>query len=100
MSNSEKNLSEASKTQWGAHVAFPLAGPLAELVEQLSSGHRPSVLAADGPAVYYGEDPDTGEEYAFVEATLPAGVYAEIDSETYGTLWGFRVYLDSVENPS
>lgn len=42
--------------------------------------------------IYYAADED-GEDYAVVGYNLPDGIYAEIDSGTYGTLQGFRVYL-------
>jgi len=44
--------------------------------------------------VGYGED-DAGE-YAVVGMTLPGGVYAELEGDTYGELQGFRIYKDDL----
>lgn len=44
--------------------------------------------------VEYLRDEDADADYALVRLGLPAGVYAEIDSETFGSLAGIRIYLD------
>lgn len=46
----------------------------------------------DHSGIHYGEDED-GDTFALVGYNLPEHIYAEIDSDTYGTLQGFRVYL-------
>ena len=45
-------------------------------------------------AVDYRHDEEDDLPYAFLALRLPEGVFAEIDSQTYGTLHGLRIYLD------
>lgn len=43
---------------------------------------------------YGGDSHDGGGKYAIIGFNLPENVYAEIDCDTYGSLQGFRIYLD------
>ena len=57
---------------------------------------RPMAVSLNGRdvAVDYIDDPEEGREYARIAVGLPDDWYAEIDSQTYGTLWAVRLYLD------
>jgi hypothetical protein len=62
------------------------------------SGRPDQIVGPFGAhGVTYGTDED-GEPYATVGFVLPGDeVFAEIEDGTYGSLCGFRVYLDSGE---
>lgn len=62
----------------------------AEIRERRSSSVQTSL--GELPVDYRRDEDDL--EYAFIALGLPQGIYAEIDSETFGTLHGLRVYLD------
>lgn len=71
-----------------------LYGWLHDVRGRLVTGERPDQV--EGPfgrhGVSYGEE--DGEVFAVVGFCLPDGIFAEIDSDTYGTLCGFRIFLD------
>lgn len=48
----------------------------------------------DNPEWLFNVD-ETGVEYIFIPYSLPFGVLAEVDDNTFGGLYGFRVYRSS-----
>lgn len=73
-----------------------LRGWLLNLRDDLLNGERPREVALQGNAhaIEYDKDPDDEDHpFALVRFTVPAGVLAEIEDNTYGALQGFRVYL-------
>lgn len=65
---------------------------MAEYVRVHKPDHYYEWSNGDRSGIHYGEDED-GDAFALVGYSLPEAIYAEIDSGTYGTLQGFRVYL-------
>lgn len=65
---------------------------LDDVTARLNHGERPSVIQTNFGyhGIRYGTD-DTGQ-YAVVGFEFPAGIYAEIEDGTYGTLQGLRIY--------
>jgi hypothetical protein len=57
---------------------------------------RPATVSFGGRdvEVEYIDDPEDGSEFARIALALPDQWYAEIDSDTYGTLYAARLCLD------
>lgn len=71
---------------------------LANVRDRLVACERPERV--DWPlgshdVLYYDDDEDGQGPFAVIGASLPPGVFAEIDDGTFGNLHGFRVYLGS-----
>ena len=66
-----------------------------DVINRVKHHERPSVIEDrfGTHGVTYGTD-DTGE-YVVVGFQFPAGIYAEIEDGTYGTLQGLRIYYNN-----
>ncbi len=71
-----------------------LTGFCADLADRFGRGERPASVT--GPFGVHSVDyiDDDGDIYARVGFVLPAGVFAEIDDDTFGSLNALRFALD------